>query len=48
MTGPARILPPRTRLRLAVHRRIDQVAAWLCGLHAVAAAERLWRACRMI
>jgi len=41
-------LPRRIRLRLAVHRRIDRLGAWLCDHHAAGAAERLWRTCRMI
>lgn len=43
---PAR--PTRIRLRLAVHRRIDRVGAWLCGHHCTRVALWMWRACRMI
>jgi len=32
-------LPARTRLRLAVHGRIDRVGAWLCGRHCNRLAE---------
>jgi hypothetical protein len=41
-------LPARIRLRLAVHRRIDRVGAWLCGHRCNRAALWMWRACRMI
>lgn len=41
-------LPARTRARLAVQRRIDRTAAWLVDRGHYRAAERLWRACRMI
>jgi hypothetical protein len=40
-------LPARTRLRLAVHRRIDRAGAWLCGRHCNRLAEWMWRTCRM-
>ena len=40
-------LPARIRLRLAVHRRIDQAGAWLCGHHCTRLAEWMWRACGM-
>lgn len=43
-----RQLPPATRIRLAVARRIDRAGAWLCGHHCTRAAEALWRICRMI
>lgn len=43
-----RQLPPATRLRLAVARRIDRVGAWLCGHRCTWLAEMLRRACRMI
>lgn len=51
MSTADHVLPPlpcRVRLRLAAHRRIDRLGAWLCGHHATGAAEGLWRACRMI
>lgn len=38
----------RARLRLAVHRRIDRVGAWLCGHRCSRLALWIWRACRMI
>lgn len=41
-------LPARTRLRLAAHRRVDRVGAWLCGHGCPRAALWLWRACRMV
>ena len=49
-TGPRRrpALPARTRLRLAVTRRIDQTGAWLCGHRCSRLALWMWRACRMI
>ena len=40
-------LPAGTRLRLAVHRRIDRAGAWLCGHHCTWLAAAMWRACRM-
>ena len=40
-------LPYRTRLRLAVHGRIDRVGAWLCGNRCVRLARWIWRASGM-
>lgn len=40
-------LPARIRLRLAVHRRIDGVCAWLCGHRCVRLAGWIWRASGM-
>lgn len=40
--------PYRTRLRLAVHRRIDRAGAWLCGHRCSWMALWMWRVCRMI
>lgn len=45
---PLTPLPARTRLRLAVHRRIDRAGAWLCGRRCNRAALWMWRVCRMI
>lgn len=39
--------PARTRMRLAVHGRIDQVGAWLCGHRCSWLALWIWRASRM-
>lgn len=41
-------LPARVRLRLHAAQCIDRVGAWLCGHGHTRAAERMWRACRMI
>lgn len=41
-------LPARTRLRLAIHRRIDHTAAWLVDHNRTQAAELLWRTFRML
>lgn len=43
-----RFIPPlcrRTRLRLAVTRRIDMTCGWLCEHGRDAAAIWIWRAC---
>lgn len=40
-------LPPRTRLRLAVVRRIDRAGAWLCGHRCTRLALWIWRASGM-
>lgn len=41
-------LPARTRLRLAVHGRLDRVGAWLCGHRCSRLALWMWRVCRMV
>lgn len=43
-----RQLPPATRIRLALARRIDRAGAWLCGHRCTWVAEVMWRVCRML
>jgi hypothetical protein len=40
-------LPFKTRARLRFRRRIEVIAAWLCGHRLEPLAVGLWRACRM-
>lgn len=40
-------LPLKTRARMQARRRIDGIAAWLCGHRLESVAVGLWRACRM-
>ena len=47
---PLKILPPlpvKVRTRLWLHHQVDAVCIWLADHHHLAAAERLWRICRM-
>jgi hypothetical protein len=49
--GPPRLLTPlprRVRLRLACQGAVDDVATWLAGHGRWRAAERTWRAFRML
>lgn len=37
----------RTRIRLAVRRRVDKACGWLCEHHCDPAAVLIWRVCGM-